>query len=115
MIFFFNWKDAIELSRGRTNRLIKTLEQFDANDHEGQALRRGQTFKVVSPLKKLQLGDLGEKSQSSTALSCEIERDELQNQDGSEIYSNIVHKPKIKDTKNHSVFRLSMMNDLDSD
>ena len=95
-----NSKDAIELSRGRTNRLIKTLEQFDANDHEGQALRRGQTFKVISPLKKLQLGDLGEKSQSSTALSCETGKEDMHHKNEIEKSESAKADNKSKDTKN---------------
>ena len=117
LILFYRWllKDAIELSRGRTNRLIKTLEQFDSNDLDVQALRRGQTFKTISPLKRLQLGELGEKSQSSTVLTCETEKDELQNQNHPEKTNNLMDGHKNNSTENQSVFRLSMMNELDSD
>ena len=95
--------------------MIKTLEEFDKDDLEVQALRRGQTFKIVSPLKKIQLGDLGEKSQSSTALSSGTEKDDLQNQNGKEQSNNSRDQQKTKGAKNKPTFRLSMMNELDSD
>ena len=120
MKFLWNYsisicKDAIELSRGRTNRLIKTLEEFDKDDLEVQALRRGQTFKIVSPLKKMQLGDLGEKSQSSTALSSATDKDDFHDQNVKEQLKNSKDQQKTKGAKNKPAFRLSMMNELDSD
>ena len=96
--------------------MIKTLEQFDVNDTANQALRRGQTFKVVSPLKKLS-GDLGSKSQSSSALNCNIIKEDPQKEDDVEngvvAGENILRKHI--NGKNSSKFRQSMMNDFDSD
>ena len=96
--------------------MIKTLEQFDANDTASQALRRGQTFKVVSPLKKLS-ADLGGKSQSSSALNCDIIKEEPQIEgdakNGGNAGNTILRERTAE--KNTSKFRQSMMNDLDSD
>ena len=91
------------------------MEQFDADDLEVQALRRGQTVKIVSPLKKVQLGDLGEKSQSSTALSCDTEKEVMHNENEIEKSESSKTDNKSKETKNKPAFRLSMMNELDSD
>ena len=56
----------------------------------------------MSPLKKIQLGDLGEKSQSSTALSSGTEKDDLQNQNGKEQSNNSRDQQKTKGAKNNS-------------
>ena len=63
----------------------------------------------------MQLGDLGEKSQSSTALSIATEKDDLHDQNGKEQSKNFKDQQKSKGAKNKPAFRLSMMNELDSD
>ena len=63
----------------------------------------------------MQLGDLGEKSQSSTALSIATEKDDLHDQNGKEQSKDLKDQQKSKGAKNKPAFRLSMMNDLDSD
>ena len=75
-------------------------------------MRRGQTFKVVSPLKKLS-ADLGGKSQSSSALNCDIIQEETQEEGEAKKGENILRERNTE--KNTSKFRQSMMNDLDSD
>ena len=99
-------KDGIELSRGRTNRLIKMLEQFDVNNTDAQLLKRGQTFKFVSP--KLS-SDLGTKSQSSAALYNDTPSDELQNEKAGRKDDN----PEIVQLR--KTFRKSMLNEYDSE
>ena len=63
----------------------------------------------------MQLGDLGEKSQSSTALSSATEKDDLHDQNGKEQSKDLKDQQKTKFAKNKPAFRLSMMNELDSD
>ena len=104
-------KDGIELSRARTNRLIKTLQQFDTNGAEGQSISRAQTFRTLSH--KLS-GDLGIRSQSSAALSCDVPYIEFKRDDELKGYIQPgVLKADVAGNTTKS--RQSMMNEFDSD
>ena len=107
-------QDGVELSRNRTNRLIKTLEQFEENDAEMQLLRRGKTFKVLSSNLSPELGD---KSQSSPSLGTDISNQ--QSQPADKDLNNIIDKEENKrsngENETNQPCRLSMMNDWDSD
>ena len=112
-------QDGVELSRNRTNRLIKTLEQFEENDAEMQFLRRGKTFKVISSSFSPELGD---KSQSSPSLGTDIANQ--QTQPAEKDPNSIIDKEENKKSNLHETgreneinqpCRSSMMNDLDSD
>ena len=112
-------QDGVELSRNRTNRLIKTLEQFEENDAEMQFLRRGKTFKVISSNFSPELGD---KSQSSPSLGTDISNQQTQPADKD--LNNIIDNEENKRSNLHGTgreneinqpCRLSMMNDWDSD
>ena len=112
-------QDGVELSRNRTNRLIKTLEQFEENDEEMQLLRRGKTFKVIYSKLSPELGD---KSQSSPSIGTDISNQ--QTQPAEKDLNNIIDKEETKRSNLHGTgreneinqpCRLSMMNDWDSD
>ena len=107
-------QDGVELSRNRTNQLIKTLEQFEENDAEMQLLRRGKTFKVLSSNLSPELGD---KSQSSPSLGTDISNQ--QSQPADKDLNNIIDKEENKrsngENETNQPCRLSMMNDWDSD
>ena len=112
-------QDGVELSRNRTNRLIKTLEQFEENDAEMQLLRRGKTFKVISSKPS---PDQGDKSQSIPSLGTDISNQ--QNQPVDKDLNDITGKEENKKSNLHGTgreneinqpCRFSMMNDWDSD
>ena len=112
-------QDGVELSRNRTNRLIKTLEQFEDNDAEMQLLRRGKTLKVISSKLSPELGD---KSQLSPSLGTDksnqqtqpAEKDPNSNLDKEENKkSNLPGTGR--ENEIYQPCRLSMMNDYDSD
>ena len=111
-------QDGVDLSRNRTNRLIKTLEEFEENDTE-KLLRRGKTFKVISSNFSPELGD---KSQSSPSLGTDISHQQTQPADKDP--NNFTDKEENKSSNLHGTgreneinqpCRTSMMNDYDSD
>ena len=119
MLIIFYPQDGVELSRNRTNRLIKTLEQFEEIDAEMQVLRRGKTFKVISPKFSPELGD---KSQSSPSIG--TDRSHQQTQPADKDPNSIIDNEENKKTNLHGTgreneinqpCRMSMMNDWDSD
>ena len=111
-------QDGVDLSRNRTNRLIKTLEEFEENDTE-KLLRRGKTFKVISSNPSPELGD---KSQSSPSLGTDISHQQTQPADKDP--NNITDKEENNSSNLHGTgreneinqpCRSSMMNEYDSD
>ena len=106
----YSLKDGIELSRGRTNRLIKTLQQLDLDCAETQSLNRAQTFKSVSPKKS---GDFGTKSHSSATLNCDIPYPEDKGDD--ELSCTVQQRAKNEFKESTTKARQSMMNEYDSE
>ena len=112
-------QDGVELSRNRTNRLIKTLEQFEDNDAEMQLLRRGKTLKVISSKLSPELGD---KSQLSPSLGTDKSNQQTQPAEkdpNSNLDKDENKKSNLRGTgRENEIYqpcRLSMMNDYDSD
>ena len=114
MFTFFlqlSYKDGIELSRGRTNRLIKTLQEFDQKNTEGQSLRRAETF--ITSTNKLSV-DVGLRPKSQEILSCETPDKEEDKIEGC-VSNRNQQKTKNNSLEDTTSSRFSMMNEYDSD
>ena len=106
-----SYQDGIELSRGRTNRLIKTLQEFDHKNTEGQSLRRAETF--ITSTNRLSV-DVGLRPKSQEILSSETTDKEEAKLEG--YVSNITQQKTKNNSLEHTTSsRFSMMNEYDSD